>query len=333
MRSVFSFAAAVVLAACLQPASVAQEKPAAVEIEKGSTAYVVNDGAELILQDKVVGKLKKGAKFEVAVVSGNNIAGTTIQDGKKLSGWLRRTDLSPRASGAMSNEADDPKAIAALEKLRVSLEKNEADQVIRVSFNLSDATSDDLKHLQGLPNVQMVNLSNENLDDTALVHLKSLKYLSLLSVGYANVTDKGLAALADVPSLETLILYGTERITDKGLVHLASLERLHTLDLGATYVKGPGLQTVGRLPALRSLALFECQVDDTALDYLASCPALEELDLSRTKVTLSARAVGALKKIATLKTLSVSGLDFKDETQQQQRVEALKKSLPKVRVR
>ena len=55
-------------------------------------------------------------------------------------------------------------------------------------------------------------------------------------------TDKGLAHLKGLTSLETLNLENTRGVSDFGLVHLKALTNLRQLDLDGTKVTDAGVQ-------------------------------------------------------------------------------------------
>jgi len=69
-----------------------------------------------------------------------------------------------------------------------------------------------------------------------------------------QVTDAGLAHLAGLPVLETLLLSGAQ-VTDAGLAHLTELPTLKSLHLGGTQVTAAGLVHFQKMPALRHLGL------------------------------------------------------------------------------
>jgi len=76
------------------------------------------------------------------------------------------------------------------------------------------------------------------------------------------VTDEGLQAIASLPNVNRLILYGT-RITDAGVDRLKNMSRLE------------------------DLMLNDNDIGDTCLDCLAALPSLKHLYLDQTKVTVA----------------------------------------------
>src|SRR5262245_11874310 len=67
-------------------------------------------------------------------------------------------------------------------------------------------------------------LSEADLKE-AVVHLRKLPNLRVLSLNYTWVTDAGLASLKELPKLEVLHLKVT-RVTDAGLTHLNKMRAL-----------------------------------------------------------------------------------------------------------
>ena len=84
-------------------------------------------------------------------------------------------------------------------------------------LNITDA---DLKHLKGLPELKVLDLTNEALiTDVGLEHLKGLTNLEHLSLRNTKVTDAGLEHLEGMTKLESLDLRFT-KVTDKGVKKL-----------------------------------------------------------------------------------------------------------------
>ena len=301
------------------------------KVAKDAPAWVTTEGAVLTLSNKVVAKLAKNTQFEVVLVKGSFAAGTAQHEGKKVQGWLRLSDLTatqPKGVTRVSKKADDPKAVAALKKLKVKLTLDGADRVIGASLDQSDATDDDLIHLKGLPNLATLMLSG-SISDDGLKHIEGLTGLRVLSLGYGSFTDKGLARLEKLTAVEDLNLYATQ-ITDKGLAHLSDMKRLRKLDLGGTQIKGTGLKHLKDLSALRELLLFECPVEDDAIDHISRLSGLEILDLVRTNVKLKSRAIGRIKQMKKLKRLSVREIAEQDQAALKRATDSIKAALPEL---
>ena len=98
--------------------------------------------------------------------------------------------------------AADPEAVAALQRLGglpVRAASDPAAPVVKVEFNRPAMTDETLEE--------------------AVRHLKKLRFLRSVTLGFTEVTDAGLVHLKGLPDLEELVLAQTA-VTDAGLVHL-----------------------------------------------------------------------------------------------------------------
>jgi Leucine-rich repeat (LRR) protein len=121
-----------------------------------------------------------------------------------------------------SARATDQDAVAALQKLGGLSARAGSDSeapVIKVEFNRAALTDEKLEEAVG--------------------HMKKLKSLRAVTLGFTKVTDAGLAHLSGLPELEELGLAQTG-VTDAGLSHLKELKKLKRLDLVGTKVTDKG---------------------------------------------------------------------------------------------
>lgn len=124
------------------------------------------------------------------------------------------------------------------------------------------------------PNQPWLNVNaapaGRSYGDAELAQIAPLaRNITWLSLGGTQVTDAGLAPLADMPNLERLRLERTG-VTDAGLKPLARLRKLSYLNLYATPVTDDGLKTLAGLPALRHLYLWKTQVTPDAAKAFAA---------------------------------------------------------------
>jgi hypothetical protein len=85
------------------------------------------------------------------------------------------------------------------------------------------------------PDVQVVQMANEDVTDAQLEALKDLPALEEVDLNLTAVSDKGMALLAGLPKLKTLHLRNT-KVTDEGLEKLIASASLEKLDLRGTAV-------------------------------------------------------------------------------------------------
>ncbi len=102
-----------------------------------------------------------------------------------------------------------------------------------------------LENLQGLNQLQKLELRGMRLTETGLVHLEGLRQLQSLCLDYTKVADAGLAHIEGLRQLQGLML-GDTQITDAGLVHVRGLAQLQSLLLENTQVTDAGSRAFGR---------------------------------------------------------------------------------------
>ena len=116
------------------------------------------------------------------------------------------------------------------------------------------------KSLRIFEQATVVNLSQNKVEDSDLIHLRNLNGLQRLNLN------------------ET-------RITDDGLRHLEELTGLKALDLSGTQITGNGLEHLRGLTALEYLYLSRTKVGDADLRHLKKLTNLGHLDVTGTAVT------------------------------------------------
>lgn len=112
----------------------------------------------------------------------------------------------------------------------------------------------DLRDLQGMRSLRLLDLTGTRVGDAGLVHLLACSDLEVVSLWNTSITDDGLALLGRLGNLRQLGL-GNTAVSDAGLRHLSSLRRLRLVQLAGTNVTGPGLAHLHGLPELASVTL------------------------------------------------------------------------------
>jgi hypothetical protein len=131
-----------------------------------------------------------------------------------------------------------PYALSYYERHFVPLQPFEqlVDGELRVT--LTGLKDFDYSTLAARPDVVVLQMANADVNDETLRHLRGLKRLRKLDLGDTQITDAGLATVAELPALAELYLNRT-KITDDGFQkHLAAKDSLLKLDLTGTEVKG-----------------------------------------------------------------------------------------------
>jgi Leucine-rich repeat (LRR) protein len=148
-------------------------------------------------------------------------------------------------------------------------------------------------------------LPPNQINDQALTRLTSMKSrlgdVNAIDARGSTITDDGLAMLAKLPALRSLVLDSTG-VTDKGITSLQGVPSLQSLSLNSTRVTDAGLGALALLPGLTRLELMNC--DLTAADFVAvgKLPAIEVLILDRVR-ELDDAGLDQICNASTLKSL------------------------------
>lgn len=154
----------------------------------------------------------------------------------------------------------------------------------RLQLQSAPIDDDSLKYVGCHETLVDLDLTQTQITDKGLVHLKRLVNLEKLTLTNNRVTDEGLAHLKNLTSIKMLRLDGT-MITDEGLKHLRGMKNLSGLDLEGTGVTDEGLKYLKDAKALKWLSLDNTQVTDAGLKHLAGLKNLRRLYLHKTKVS------------------------------------------------
>lgn len=121
------------------------------------------------------------------------------------------------------------------------------------------------------------------VSDADLVYLKGLRNLRELTLDTTQLTNAGLVHLAELPSLQTLVLMGDlarSKLTGKGLFHLKNLESLRSLGLAFIRVDDADLAHIKAMKRLKSLSLCGSgPLGDKGVQHLKDLTDLETLVL------------------------------------------------------
>lgn len=199
--------------------------------------------------------------------------------------------------------SDTTETEAAVVKLGGIVKVDKAlDELARVSVTFATATDAVVFQLVKFPEVGAIRI-----DDAT------------------KLTDKGLAALKELPDLQRLQL-GKCPLTDAKAAALGALRTLDTLHVGDSKLTDTGLAAMKKLVNLKSLDLLDAPITDKAVATLVQFKKLEELSLAGTKI--SDKGVPELAPLANLKTLKLQNTAVTRKG-----IDAVEKALPKLTVR
>jgi Leucine-rich repeat (LRR) protein len=167
-----------------------------------------------------------------------------------------------------------------------------------------------LAQLKGLPNLQDLDLTFEMTGAPPMVvkEISELPKVRRLKLRYGKLSDPMLADLKSMKDLEELNLDDTVELTDEGVKALKDLPRLRALKILSKKVTPAGL---GALEGLRTLKFSSSNDALKGWEALGSLKNLEELALDARGCEA---ALGALKDVPGLKTLTLMGVRGSDES-------------------
>jgi hypothetical protein len=298
--------------------SAAVTLPAAEDaIYSGDTVVIVRDGVELGMRDKPEATLKTGDKLHVTEVRGEWIGGYSESNGKRRVGWVHRNDAKldvapagPVTTIELPDTPDDAQAVTALKELGVKLELNDQGNVHTADATESKLEDAGVKHLGGLAQLTVLDLSGRPVTDQALASLAGLKVLQTLYLNDTQVGDQGLQAIAGLVNLETLAVQKT-KVTGAGLAHLEKLQHLMVLNLSHCAVGDDALKHLQQLPVLEVLTLPGTKVTSAGMEHLKPLPKLRVLNLIDCDVDDA--GLEPLKSVSNLRMLYVRGTKVSQE--------------------
>ena len=176
----------------------------------------------------------------------------------------------------------------------------------------------------GLPGQPIIAVGNSDwtIDDAGLNQLKNLRGLSRIKKfnfgKFSPVTNSGLAAIAEMKSLEWIRFWGCSNLTDEGWKHLSALTNLNWLNIGYTgfsgspKTTGSGLKYLRGLKNLRTLILGAIgSMEGRHLENLVGMDDLERLDLAHS-VMIDDAALDHIKQLKGLKELALQDTRVSD---------------------
>lgn len=169
-------------------------------------------------------------------------------------------------------------------------------------------TDSDLRKLNQLPELSILDLSLTHITDQGMQEIKNLPNIVELNLRFCEyVTDEGMAAIKGWKRLKRLNIHGT-KTSDTTLEHISGIATLESLNVGSVMLTDVGLERLTTLPNLRELTMGGNELGDAGLQALRQIPTLTYLDLSGRQGTdsnvwaVSMSEVG-LEAVLTLKNL------------------------------
>lgn len=230
-----------------------------------------------------------------------------IQAGAVESGLVGELEIPETVRSAM---------VAHLEGSAEVEEKEEVPEILIPMLTWEEAEAE-IVAIEEEPNIDILRVAlnspavrvkgpfgDSKFNDDALSKLEPIaNNIVELEIGFSDVTDEGLAAVANMPNLEKLYLQKT-LVTDEGIQHLEGLTRLRYLNLYGTQVTDDALDTLVDLPRLKSLFVWETEISKSAAEDF------QKQKLEATGVKGWEEEIEALKaKISDAKILVDTGIE------------------------
>ncbi len=158
-----------------------------------------------------------------------------------------------------------------------------------------------IKYLQGLTELEELDLGGKQIGDEALKYMAGFDNLYYLIL-WGGFTDAGMEYLKDSKSLRILNI--SSQIKDEGLKHLAEIDSLE--NLGMHWVEGitdAGMEHLVKAKLLKKLDIWHSKVTDKGLAILRGVKMLDYLDLPREGITN--KGLKYLSELSNLRHLSL----------------------------
>nr|CAN74892.1 hypothetical protein VITISV_002002 [Vitis vinifera] len=158
-------------------------------------------------------------------------------------------------------------------------------------------------NMEGLANLESINLSFTAVTDSGLRKSSALSSLKSLNLDAHQITDAGLAALTSLTGLTHLDLFGA-RITDSGTSYLRNFKNLQSLEICGGGLTDAGVKNIKDLTCLTVLNLSQnCNLTDKSLELISGLTALVSLSVSNSRITNA--GLQHLKQLKNLKSLTL----------------------------
>ncbi len=150
--------------------------------------------------------------------------------------------------------------------------------LVEVELRASKADSCPRLPWDQLPRLRTIRFSGGGIGDAQLQDVAAAPVVQNLFLGEVVVTEKGLAHLREVKTLELLSVQSS-KVTADGVKALVGIENLKSLTLSATALGPGGFRLLGGMTGLEYLNLESTRATDADVAHLAALAKLTHLDL------------------------------------------------------
>ncbi len=163
-------------------------------------------------------------------------------------------------------------------------------------------TDDWLACVNGLADLQTLDISITVVKGPGLKHVGTCKELERLNVTLTLITDETLSPLRDLTKLRVLTIAST-KCTGAGLKDMSSLTKLENLNFHSAPVTDEGLAQIGKLTSLERLEIVHTRFTDKGAEHLAHLTNMKRIQLGSRDA--SGAAVAPLRAMKQLRELDL----------------------------
>ena len=177
-----------------------------------------------------------------------------------------------------------------------------------LGVTVRDSLSDPVPTLACIPThlVQSLTLTGlAEFNERTIKSILRFKNIKRLQLDRAELDDKGLAMLATLPNLESLVASHTQ-ITGTTLSSLSATKKLSRLDIGSNALKAETLPALAGLKNLQDLSIGRCHLRNPHLAFLPQLTKLQYLELFENAL-LSDPCMKYVSHLKNLKSLKIDG--------------------------
>jgi len=151
---------------------------------------------------------------------------------------------------------------------------------------------------------------NHNLSDKDLKYITCLP-LKVLNLSETKVSNEGLRKIAEMKTLESLVLDDCERISDKGVSYLEENTQIIAISLRGTGITSEAARSLSKMPNLRMVDVGRTAADNESVALLQNLRYLRVAGFAGSGIT--GDAFYHFRKFPDLRILDLSSLNLKDE--------------------
>ncbi|MBI3735630.1 hypothetical protein HY256_03845, partial [Candidatus Sumerlaeota bacterium] len=159
-----------------------------------------------------------------------------------------------------------------------------------------------LKYLSAMKDLEQLSIAYTQVDDDALEHLKGLQKLRKVDFSGSRISEKGYAYLGELPALEEVFIQSMD-VGDEAMAGLAKSRSLKKITVANTQVTDKGFADLARIQTLGEVMVISDKMTNKGAADLAGAPHLKSLALICNGVTDDLSV--SLKKMRSLKSLTL----------------------------